>query len=157
MTYDWRWTPVHPKGLWMLDQSYHPRRTWRKTINGGAGVVAVAFVALLCVATAWAHHGLAAFDTTRTVILEGTITDFQFINPHVFIFADIKNDKGKAVNWRLELGSPGMLSKYGGWNNATVKRGDHIRIQGFLAKDGSPYFSVGRIWLPDGRSLEGKP
>ena len=67
------------------------------------------------------------------------------------------DDKGKVSNWKLELGSLGMLSKYGGWTPATVKRGDHITVQGFKAKDGSPYFSVGRIWLPDGRSLEGKP
>jgi hypothetical protein len=108
-------------------------------------------------ASVWAHHGLAAFDVTHTVKMEGTVTDFQFINPHAFIFADMTDDKGKKANWRLELGSLGMLTKYAGWTATTVKRGDRIRVQGFLAKDGSPYMSVGRIWLPDGRSLEGKP
>jgi hypothetical protein len=112
---------------------------------------------LLAVTSVWAHHGLAAFDTTHTVMKDGTVTDFQFVNPHVFIFADMVDDKGKKANWRLEMGSPGMLSKYGGWNATTVRRGDRVRIQGFLAKDGSPYMSVGRIWLPDGRSLEGRP
>jgi hypothetical protein len=112
---------------------------------------------LLGAASVWAHHGLAAFDTTHTVRMEGTVTEFQWINPHAFIFADLTDDKGKKANWRLELGSLGMLSKYGGWTPATVKRGDPIRVQGFLAKDGSHYMSVGRVWLTGGRSLEGKP
>ena len=105
----------------------------------------------------WAHHGLAAFDTTHTVTMEGTVTEFQWINPHAFIFADLADDKGKKTNWRCELGSLGMLSKYGGWAATTVKRGDLIRIQGFPAKDGSLYLSVGRVWLKGGRTLEGKP
>jgi hypothetical protein len=104
-----------------------------------------------------AHHGLAAFDTTRTVKMEGTVTGIEWINPHAFIYADLKDDTGKVANWKLELGSLGMLTKYGGWTETTVKRGDHVMVQGFRAKDGSPYMSLGRIWLPDGRSLEGKP
>ena len=104
-----------------------------------------------------AHHGLAAFDTTHTVRMEGNVTEFQWINPHAFIFADLTDDKGHKANWRCELGSLGMLSKYGGWTATTVKRGDLIRIQGFPAKDGSHYLSVGRVWLTGGRTLEGKP
>ena len=112
---------------------------------------------LLGAASLWAHHGLAAFDTTRTVRMEGTITGVEWINPHAFIYAGLKDDHGKITNWKLELGSLGMLTKYGGWTETTVKRGDHVTVQGFIAKDGSPYMSLGRIWLPDGRSLEGKP
>jgi hypothetical protein len=114
-------------------------------------------VALLSVLSLWAHHGLAAFDITHTVRMEGTITGIEWVDPHAFIYADLKDDKGKVANWKLELGSLGMLTKYGGWTQTTVKRGDHVTVQGFLAKDGSPYLSLGRIWLPDGRSLEGKP
>lgn len=131
----------------------------RKNANVGftftTAVVAMAILA--AVPALWAHHGLADFDTTHTVKMEGTVTNLEWINPHAFIFADIKDDKGKVTNWKLELGSLGMLTKYGGWTPTTVKRGDHIVVQGFKAKDGSPYLSLGRIWLPDGRSLEGKP
>lgn len=105
----------------------------------------------------WAHHGLAAFDTTHTVKMEGTVTNIEWINPHAFIYADLKDQNGKVANWKLELGSLGMLTKYGGWSEQTVKRGDHVTVQGFPAKDGSPYLSLGRIWLPNGQSLEGKP
>ena len=114
-------------------------------------------VVLLCAAALWAHHGLAAFDTTHTVRMEGTVTSIEWINPHAFIYADLKDANGKVANWKLELGSLGMLTKYGGWTETTVKKGDHVAVQGFVAKDGSAYMSLGRIWLPDGRSLEGKP
>jgi hypothetical protein len=114
-------------------------------------------IILLSWASAWAHHGLAAFDTTRTVHMEGTITGVEWVNPHAFIYADLKDSNGKVANWKLELGSLGMLTKYGGWTETTVKKGDHVKVQGFVAKDGSAYMSLGRMWLPDGRSLEGKP
>lgn len=117
----------------------------------------LAVVALLSALSVRAHHGLAAFDTTHTVKMEGTITGVEWINPHAFVYADLTDAQGKVANWKLELGSLGMLTKYGGWTETTVKKGDHVTVQGFIAKDGSPYMSLGRIWLPDGRSLEGKP
>jgi hypothetical protein len=112
---------------------------------------------LLGVPSLWAHHGLAAFDTTHTVKMEGTVTDFQWINPHAYIFADLKDENGKVANWKLELGSLGMLTRFGGWTRNTVKRGDRVTVQGFRAKDGSPYMSLGKIVLPDGRTLLGAP
>lgn len=112
---------------------------------------------LLGVPSLWAHHGLAAFDTTHTVKMQGTVTEFQWINPHAYIFADLTDDKGKVANWKLEMGSLGMLKRFGGWTPDTVKPGDHVTVQGFRAKDGSPYMSLGKIWLPDGRTLLGAP
>ncbi|KAA6461774.1 hypothetical protein DYQ86_08930 [Acidobacteria bacterium AB60] len=123
----------------------------------GHRVLYVLIALLMASAGLRAHHGLAAFDTTHTVRMEGTVTDFQWINPHAFIFADLTDDKGHKANWRCELGSLGMLSKYGGWTPTTVKKGDPIRVQGFVAKDGSPYMSVGTVWIKGGRALEGKP
>ena len=135
-----------------LSQSeLHPARSSLPVALLIVSVVALGAISLS------AHHGMAAFDTTHTVKMEGTITDIEWINPHAFIYADLKDDTGKVANWKLELGSLGMLTKYGGWTESTVKRGDHVIVQGFRAKDGSPYMSLGRIWLPDGRSLEGKP
>jgi len=114
-------------------------------------------ILLLAAPSLLAHHGLAAFDTTHTVKMAGTVTDFQFINPHSYIYADLTNDKGKTANWKCEMGSLGMLTRHGGWTADTVKKGDRVTIQGFVAKDGSPYMSLGKIILPDGRSLLGAP
>ena len=112
---------------------------------------------LLGAPTLPAHHGLAAFDTTHTVKMTGTVTDFQWINPHAYIYADLTDDKGKTANWKCEMGSLGMLTRHGGWTPDTVKKGDKVTIQGFVVKDGSPYMSLGKIILPDGRSLLGAP
>jgi Family of unknown function (DUF6152) len=112
---------------------------------------------LLGVPALSAHHGLAAFDTTHTVKMSGTVTEFQWINPHAYIFADLTDDKGKVANWKLEMGSLGMLRRFGGWTPDSVKKGDHVTVQGFRAKDGSPYMSLGKIELPNGQTLLGAP
>jgi hypothetical protein len=104
----------------------------------------------------WAHHGLAQFDTTHIVSLRGTVTDFQWIQPHALIHADLKDENGKVANWALELGSPTMLGRHG-WSANSLKRGDQVTVFGYRAKDGSAYMSVGRIELADGKSLPGAP
>jgi hypothetical protein len=133
------------------------RPSSRTGINRTAGAVLVAAGLLLGVPTLSAHHGLAAFDTTHTVRMQGTVTDFQWINPHAYIYADLKDEKGKVANWKLELGSLGMLTRFGGWTRNTVKSGDQVTVQGFRAKDGSPYMSLGKIVLPNGQTLLGAP
>jgi Family of unknown function (DUF6152) len=138
---------------WMRDLR---RQSLMRVMNRKAG--AVLLVGLLFgVPSLRAHHGLAAFDTTHTVKMQGTVTDFQWVNPHSYIYADLKDENGKVANWKLEMGSLGMLTRFGGWSRDTVKRGDQVTVQGFRAKDGSAYMSLGKIWLPDGRSLLGAP
>jgi len=115
-------------------------------------------VALLLGATSLcAHHGLAAFDTRHTVRMQGTVTKFEWINPHAYIYADLTDETGKVANWKLEMGSLGMLTRFGGWSPNTVKPGDKVTVQGFRAKDGSPYMSLGKIELPNGQTLLGAP
>jgi hypothetical protein len=120
-------------------------------------VVATLVAGLLWAApSVMAHHGLAQFDTTHVVSMQGTVTDFQLINPHAVIHADLKDEHGKVQNWLLECGSPAMLGRHG-WTSESLKRGDQVTVFGFRAKDGSPYMSLGRIELPGGKSLPGAP
>src|SRR4029077_17177561 len=77
-----------------------------------------------------AHHGEANYDTDKTVSVKGTVTDFQFVNPHVQISMDVKNDKGEIEKWIGEARSPAMLSRYGGWDKNTIKVGDVITFYG---------------------------
>jgi hypothetical protein len=126
-------------------------------INKKLGAVLVVGALVLGVPSLWAHHGLAAFDTKHTVRMQGIVTEFQWINPHAYIYADLKDENGKVANWKLEMGSLGMLTRFGGWTPTTVKPGDHVTVQGFRAKDGSNYMSLGKIELPDGRTLLGAP
>jgi hypothetical protein len=125
--------------------------------NPKVGTVLVVAGLLLGVPSLRAHHGLSAFDTTHTVKMEGTVTEFQWINPHAYIYADLKDENSKVANWKLEMGSLGMLTRFGGWSRDTVKPGDRVTVQGFRAKDGSPYMSLGKIVLPNGQSLLGAP
>lgn len=120
-------------------------------------LLALVIVLVLGSSSLNAHHGLAAFDTTHTVKMQGTVREFQWINPHAYIFADLKDENGKVSNWKLEMGSLGMLTRFGGWNRNTVKPGDHVTVQGFRAKDGSSYMSLGKIELPNGQTLLGAP
>jgi hypothetical protein len=125
-------------------------------MNRRLGAVLVVAGLLLGAASLWAHHGNAPFDMTHTVRMQGTVTDFQWINPHALILADLKDEKGKVANWKLEMGSLGMLSRFG-WNRNTVKRGDQVTAEGFRAKDGSAYMCLVSIDLPNGQSMRGSP
>ncbi|HLV86367.1 MAG TPA: DUF6152 family protein [Candidatus Sulfotelmatobacter sp.] len=111
---------------------------------------------LLCPVLLSAHHGLASFDTTHVVTLKGTVTSFQWIQPHANIHADLKDDTGKVQDWLLELGSPTMLGRYG-WTPDSLKPGEHITVTGYRAKNRSPYMAAGKIFLANGKTLPGAP
>ena len=114
-------------------------------------------LALLVASTlARAHHGLSLFDATHIVTLEGTAQGFELINPHPHIYLDVTDSKGKVTRWLLECGSPLMLSRFG-WTKESVKTGDHVKVYGFRAKDGSPYMHMEKISLPNGKALIGFP
>ena len=100
-----------------------------------------------------AHHGEANYDTEKTASIKGTVTDFQFVNPHVQISLDVKNDKGDIEHWVGEARSPAMLSRYGGWDKNTIKVGDVITFYGHRTKNGTPFMRLEKIVLSDGREL----
>ena len=100
-----------------------------------------------------AHHGTANYDTEKSVSVKGTVTDFEFVNPHVLIYMQAKDDAGKMVNWQGELTSPNRLSR-GGWKKDTIKVGDVVTITGFPAKSGSPEIWIQKVITADGTPLD---
>ena len=83
-----------------------------------------------------AHHSASAeFDVTKRITVQGTLTKVDWINPHAFLTVQGKADNGKAETWKVELGSPGALTKTG-WKRASVKTGDEVEIKGWYARDG---------------------
>jgi hypothetical protein len=132
-------------------------RTLSTLMNGKVWAVLLATGILCGPNSLSAHHGNSAFDMKHPVKLQAIVTDFQWINPHAVIHADVKDENGRVVNWALELGSLGMLTRFGGWSRDSVKRGDRITVDGFRAKDGSPYMCAVRIELPNGQALRGAP
>ena len=100
-----------------------------------------------------AHHGEANYDTTKVVTVKGTVTEFQFINPHVQIFLDVRNDKGEIEKWAGEARSPSMLGRIGGWDKNTIKIGDVITASGHRTKNGTNFLRLLKVVLPDGREM----
>lgn len=103
-----------------------------------------------------AHHGNAAYDTTKTVTVKGTITDFEFINPHVMVFFEAKNDSGNIEKWQGELTSPNHLMRTG-WTKGTLKAGDQITFSGLRAKSGAATLWITKIIATDGHEIALSP
>jgi len=117
-------------------------------------VLAAAVVLLTVVGPMFAHHGSAAYDTTQETTVKGTVTDFQFVNPHTLIFFDVKNDKGVVEHWQAEAMSPNQLTR-DGWNKNTLKPGDQITITGYRAKNGSNILRFRKMALSNGQEIKG--
>jgi hypothetical protein len=100
-----------------------------------------------------AHHNFAAeFDADKPVTLKGTVTRMDWINPHAWIYLDVKEADGTATAWKVECGAPNALVRRG-FTKASVPPGTEIVVQGFRAKDGSNTSNGRDITLADGRKL----
>src|SRR5579884_3463547 len=88
---------------------------------------AVLLSLLACPAYLCAHHGNSAYDLDHPIVLNATISEFDFVNPHVQIYFDVKNSKGKIEHWSSETVSPGMLIR-SGWKKDELKPGERITI-----------------------------
>jgi len=110
-------------------------------------------IALLGVSyPAYAHHGRATYDETKLATIMGTVSSFQFSNPHAQLFLDVKGAKGKIESWIGEGTSPNMLVREG-WDRKTIKPGDMITATGHPARDGTNNMRIEKVVLPNGREL----
>jgi hypothetical protein len=104
-------------------------------------------------ATVRAHHAFAAeFDAKKPVTMTGTVSKVAWTNPHAHIHLDVKDEAGKVTSWDLELGSPNALMRRG-WSGRTLKAGDVVTVNGYLAKDGSPLANARTVTMSDGRKV----
>ena len=108
-------------------------------------LAAVGFVATAD--PAFSHHGTAAYDTSKTVTVSGTVTEFRFANPHVLVFWDAKDEAGKVTRWVGERGGPNSMARNAGWSSKTMKPGDQVTISGRAAKNGTPTMAISKILL----------
>jgi len=117
------------------------------------GGLAIALALSVPVVPAFAHHSFAAeFDGTKQITLSGVVTKVDWVNPHAYIYVDVKGDDGNVVNWALETGAPNMLYRQG-WRKDDLKVGDMVTFEAFLAKDGSHTAAARQVKLPDGRKV----
>lgn len=84
-----------------------------------------------------AHHSFAAeYDAKKPIKVKGIITKVDWMNPHVYFYIDVEDDKGNITNWAFEMGPPNGLQR-AGWTRNTMKVGDEVVVDGSMAKDGS--------------------
>ena len=115
----------------------------------------LALIIALCVAIvpAWAHHAFAAeFDGNKSVKLDATLTKLEWANPHIWLYLDVKDASGTVVKWQCEGGAPNGLTR-NGWTKDTLKPGDQVTVEGWLAKDGSRTCNARVVMLPGGHRV----
>ena len=104
----------------------------------GWGPALMALAAISGTGVAVAHHSFAAqYDNKKPVTMSGVVTSVEWTNPHVYIYVDVTDAKTKKVtNWGFEMGPPHMLQK-AGWKRNSLKIGEVVEVDGWLARDGS--------------------
>ena len=90
----------------------------------------------------FAHHGNAAYETDKSVNVKGTVTNYIWANPHVFVKVDVKDDSGNVAHWIVEAQNPVSMSQIG-WSKDTFKPGDQVEIDAMPAKNGNPVAFLG--------------
>jgi hypothetical protein len=112
--------------------------------------LAIATALLLVPITTQAHHGTTAYDNAQTLKLQGTVTSFNWVNPHASLDWDVKTESGAIEHWVVELTSPGMLTR-SGWHHDSVKPGDEVTVYFHPSKNGAKLGLFQRVTFTDGR------
>jgi len=113
-----------------------------------ASLAVIAFAA-----SAAAHHAFSAeFDQNKPVLLEGALTKADWMNPHAWIYLDVKGADGTVVNWAIEMGPPNALLRRG-WKKSSMQIGAIIKVEGFAAKNGKEFANATNITMPDGTKI----
>jgi len=103
-----------------------------------------------------AHHSHAMFDHTRPQTVTGTVKEFLFRNPHVYLYVDVKNDRGDVVTYWIEMSNIQNMIKQG-INQNTLKVGDAVTVTMHPLKDGRPGGNYETLKTGDGRSFGREP
>jgi hypothetical protein len=121
--------------------------------TSAASIVVTFVLALIVASTALvAHHGANLYDTSKPVVLKGTITKFQWSNPHNQIYFDVKDDKGALVHW-IAATEPPLVMLERGWSARSLKAGDEVTVYIFAAKNGATVGNLQKLVLADGKEL----
>ena len=111
------------------------------------------FVLTLWAAPIAAHHSFdAMYDRSKSQVMTGAVTRVEWTNPHARFYVDVKDERGRVVNWNMELGSPNGLRR-AGWNRNSLKVGDVVTVTVSLARDGSRLANAREVVLANGKKV----
>ncbi|MDR1461550.1 MAG: hypothetical protein LBI68_00135 [Azoarcus sp.] len=114
----------------------------------------LAAAALASAAPTLAHHAFAAeFDANQPIELRGTVTKVRWVNPHSWLYVDVKDTDGNVTNWGFEFGAPNALQNRG-LTKADLQVDTEVSVKGYRAKNGGPFAYSVFITLADGRSIQ---
>ena len=100
-----------------------------------------------------AHHSFAAeYDANQPITLQGQIARIDLVNPHAWLYLEVKDADGKVVRWNVEMGAPNNLIRRG-VTKATLPIGETVTVDGYRAKDGTTTVNGRQIKMSDGRTL----
>jgi len=121
-------------------------------------IVATAIaLGLLVPGIAAAHHSFAVFfDSNRVVRIKGEVRMFRFANPHGTIVVRVPARNGQFRDWQIETNAPVMLTRRG-WDRSTLKAGDQVTVEGWLARDGSRYLRLRQVFDAQGKPIGTRP
>ena len=102
-----------------------------------------------------AHHGNAAYDSTKQINLKGTVTQFIWANPHCVVQFDVTEDNGQVVHWMAETENPTTMTNMG-WLKSSLKPGDPINIRVITVKNGKPIGRIVYVETASGQRLPGR-
>lgn len=119
-----------------------------------APIAAVLALGAAIAGPAAAHHSFAMFDQTKTLVLKGTVAEFQWTNPHSWIELDVASGP-QTGHWSIELNSPNNLTRQG-WKRSTLKAKDLVTVTINPLRDGKKGGLFNTITLPDGKVLSGE-
>jgi Family of unknown function (DUF6152) len=109
-------------------------------------------VSSLAAAPALAHHAVSLYDMKNPVTVQGVVSRVEWTNPHAYVYLSVKNDRGRAEEWAVELDSPSVLVRRG-WSRDTLKPGDSVTCRGGRSKSGARAMKSATVELPGGRKL----
>ncbi len=127
-----------------------------RLISGAVLSVAALSAGLFMSGPVDAHHSYAMFDRSHEVVIKGTVKEFDFSNPHVWIYLLVPDQQGNAVEWSLECRSTAELMRQG-LRSVDIKPGDKLSVVINVANDGSKYGSVIRAATASGKHFGRSP
>ena len=120
-------------------------------------LIIIMAMGLIAAAPLQAHHSTAVYEKKGTQLsLKGTVKEFQYTNPHIWIQLYVTGENNKTVEWGIEGGSPNFLRRKG-WTAKSLKAGDEVTVLIRPLRDGKRGGTLISVTFADGRKLEDIP